>query len=545
MKRTLPILILAAVLCGEAVKAASISTIGFHQDSEPASTSQPQPIEAGFVSIAEGEVSILRQGSPTWQSLTFGQMVEIGDALRTGDSARAEILLTPGSCLHLSANSEAIFADAGLDFLAIESKVGSFNLNWFGTQNTETVVALTAKDRQLAVFPGSSCQLNVTPDKPAEFKLWEGNAVVFNIPKGNVKAGQCLRFDSQSVVIQPMLLTETVPAENHKQPQMEDQKPSRQVWPNPGSNPHFLWFGLRSYFEPHDFVKYLQAQPLSRGGRVSYVQGQVQVRRKTETQWIPLHVGDALNDEDAVSTGSYSRLEVLVGQGSVVQLGDRSSCVFLNTAFRRIMLQLIQGQVIIDLPGYDSTRVEPAVIVAQTRVQLQRKGSYRFRIASPDQAEVQFQPGKLTIQGTSGVMKGPQKISLVNGRVREKSKEPSPNTEFERWSQYRAAILFACMDKLTYDRNWAKLQKETPIGNWIYDPAEPGRLGTTLTGMEGYVNQPPIGRWVLKGNQVSFISYFSGLSRFVSVQNARVAWASSPKIIFKNRWMKQHLNPKK
>ncbi len=75
--------------------------------------------KAGAVNIAEGDIACKR-GQGDWDMLIAGDDLRSGDAVKTGQAGRAEILLNPGSYLRISENTEFVFTDTSLDNLKID-----------------------------------------------------------------------------------------------------------------------------------------------------------------------------------------------------------------------------------------------------------------------------------------------------------------------------------------------------------------------------------------------------------------------------------------
>jgi hypothetical protein len=61
--------------------------------------------KAGGVNVADGDVTC-KSGNGDWKIALVGDQLNTGDSVRTGADSRAEILLTPGSYLRLTGNTE-------------------------------------------------------------------------------------------------------------------------------------------------------------------------------------------------------------------------------------------------------------------------------------------------------------------------------------------------------------------------------------------------------------------------------------------------------
>jgi len=79
---------------------------------------------AGEINYVEGDVKA-KIGGAEWDIVTVGDSLKTGDSLRTGQEAHAEVLLSPGSYLRLSGNTEFQFRDTSLDNLKLQVLKGS------------------------------------------------------------------------------------------------------------------------------------------------------------------------------------------------------------------------------------------------------------------------------------------------------------------------------------------------------------------------------------------------------------------------------------
>lgn len=79
---------------------------------------------AGEINLATGDVTFKR-GRGEWQNVVAGDWMEPGDRINTGVDSDAEILLTPGSYLRLSPNTEVALDHCSLDQLRFSLLSGS------------------------------------------------------------------------------------------------------------------------------------------------------------------------------------------------------------------------------------------------------------------------------------------------------------------------------------------------------------------------------------------------------------------------------------
>jgi hypothetical protein len=117
--------------------------------------------KAGAVNIAEGDIAYKRdQGD--WDMLIAGDDLRSGDAVKTGNGGRAEILLNPGSYLRISENTEVVFLDTSLDNLKIELLRGA------------AIVEVAVAEREQGAIASI-----ITPQ--AEFRIAKGGLYRFDV----------------------------------------------------------------------------------------------------------------------------------------------------------------------------------------------------------------------------------------------------------------------------------------------------------------------------------------------------------------------------
>jgi ferric-dicitrate binding protein FerR (iron transport regulator) len=138
----------------------------------PAGEEQKYLVSAkpGIVNVIEGELSsrhsktgwasLLQPDSGNWQKLAAGDELELNDILRTGQGARAEILLTPGVYLRMSADTEVIFQFDGNSKQAVTLRRGSIIVE--ASTNLWMTVATPKSDVNL--IRGGLYRIDVTPD---------------------------------------------------------------------------------------------------------------------------------------------------------------------------------------------------------------------------------------------------------------------------------------------------------------------------------------------------------------------------------------------
>src|SRR5947209_7465767 len=156
----------------------------------------------GVLNIVEGDVSYKREQAD-WVRLTAGDELRDGDAVKTGATGRAEILLTPGCYLRLAENSAFVLANPHVYQFRIELTSGSAIIEASALDGPMTVA--TPKS-EFAIIKEGLYRFDLAADGRADVivrkgRLAVGNTVVKENKKATVENGQPLiaSFDKDRV----------------------------------------------------------------------------------------------------------------------------------------------------------------------------------------------------------------------------------------------------------------------------------------------------------------------------------------------------------
>jgi hypothetical protein len=91
----------------------------------------PCPSTLTILSIAEGDVSVMKEGTDDWVGATSGTELDIGDAVRTGSDSGAEVTFFDGSTMEMEAGTEIeilsldLACDTGVTTITLEQTIGT------------------------------------------------------------------------------------------------------------------------------------------------------------------------------------------------------------------------------------------------------------------------------------------------------------------------------------------------------------------------------------------------------------------------------------
>ncbi len=89
------------------------------------------PSTLTILSITEGDVSVMKEGTDDWTEVEVGMELEVGDAIKTGDDSGAEITFFDGSTMELEAGTEIeiisldLACDTGVTTMTLEQTIGT------------------------------------------------------------------------------------------------------------------------------------------------------------------------------------------------------------------------------------------------------------------------------------------------------------------------------------------------------------------------------------------------------------------------------------
>lgn len=147
--------------------------------------------KVGILNIVEGDVSYKREQAD-WVRLTAGDELREGDAVKTGATGRAEILLTPGCYLRLAENSAFVLSNPHVYQFRVDLTGGSAIIEASAIDGPMTVA--TPKN-EFSIIKEGLYRFNIAADGRAEVivhkgRIAIGNTVVKENKKATVENGQ-------------------------------------------------------------------------------------------------------------------------------------------------------------------------------------------------------------------------------------------------------------------------------------------------------------------------------------------------------------------
>jgi hypothetical protein len=191
----------------------------------------------------------------------------------------------------------------------------------------------------------------------------------------------------------------------------------------------------------------------AQAGGVNYVSGSVSVRLKGETAWGELTTEQNLDSGDAVRTGAYGRVEVLLNPGSYLRVAENSEFELADSSLDNLRIKLLKGSAVIEATGYGDNgdgSFLMAVATPHTQVSIIRSGIYRFNVTASGATEVAVHKGRALVGAGQGtLLKGGKTARIVGANVEVAKLDKKDRDDLDVWSKERAGELAAANRKLS------------------------------------------------------------------------------------------------
>lgn len=154
--------------------------------------------KAGGVNFVEGDVTAAQKNNRSGLLLK-GDNLEVGQAVATGKTGRAEILLNPGSYVRLAENSSFEFSDTSLDNLQVKLNRGSAIFEVIA--DDELKITVNAPKASFYIIKSGIYRVDVSADGSGKLEVWKGRAQIGESEKATLKGGRAANIDgSQGAV---------------------------------------------------------------------------------------------------------------------------------------------------------------------------------------------------------------------------------------------------------------------------------------------------------------------------------------------------------
>ncbi len=219
----------------------------------------------------------------------------------------------------------------------------------------------------------------------------------------------------------------------------------------------------------------------ARVSRISFIKGDVQIRRDGNQDWERAVLNLPIVEGDEITTDAFSRLEIQLNAFQHIRLAENSYLKFTGLRDGAVALSLSEGTMTVRLTSFDKDNSFFEVDAPKTTLAVQRAGMYRIDAGKAGGSEVRF---SVTNDGEARVYAENSGFTLKNGRAAtvriDGSLSGEWNTddvaryadEFDTWSLDRDAVIAKLLKDAYYDKYYDQdiygAEDLRDYGEWVY-----------------------------------------------------------------------------
>ena len=181
--------------------------------------------------------------------------------------------------------------------------------------------------------------------------------------------------------------------------------------------------------------------------QVVSVQGDVQVRKASETQWLPVMQNDAYCPGDMIRVMEQSRAAILLATGGIIRLDEKTTVTFNGIEKERTsLIEFIQGI------GHFFSRWPRSLTIFTPFVNGTVEGTEFLVKVDNDKTFISIFEGKVEAANKAG------SLTLTSGQSATAKKDQAPALQIVvrprdavQWALYYPPVLYSCPDKLKSD----------------------------------------------------------------------------------------------
>lgn len=246
----------------------------------------------------------------------------------------------------------------------------------------------------------------------------------------------------------------------------------------------------------------------ARVARISYVSGDVNLRRAGSVQWERAALNCPLVEGDRLSTGAGARVEIQIDARNFVRLGADTTLDIVTLRPEGVALSLPDGTATLRLAHFDHDREYFEIDAPKTTVATEQTGLYRFDVAENGHVRVTVRAG-----GRARIYSDTSGFTLRAGRTAELSYDDSGEGDWnftaanepdswdawvsERERDLTARLHYDNRDRY-YDQDVWGAEELDAYGDWVYTNDYGFVWRPSITIINHYDNWAPYryGQWV-------------------------------------------------
>lgn len=219
----------------------------------------------------------------------------------------------------------------------------------------------------------------------------------------------------------------------------------------------------------------------ARVSRVSFIRGDVQIKREGNQDWEKVVLNLPIVEGDEITTDAGGRLEIQLNAYTHIRLAEGSYLKFVGLKDGAVALSLSEGTMNVRLTRFDKETAFFEIDAPKTTVAIQKSGMYRIDAGKAGMADVRV---AVTDDGEARVYAENSGFTLKNGRSATiKIDGPLAGEwdtddvsrsldEFDTWSLDRDAAIAKLMKDAHYDRYYDQdiygAEDLRDYGEWVY-----------------------------------------------------------------------------
>lgn len=219
----------------------------------------------------------------------------------------------------------------------------------------------------------------------------------------------------------------------------------------------------------------------ARVARISFMTGDVQVKRGGSNDWEKAANNLPMVEGDQIATAPGARVELQLDSYNYVRLAENSILTFSTLRDNQIALSLPEGTMSARVLSFDNKRNSFEIDAPQTTIAIQRSGMYRIDTGSKDSEEIRI---TVTQDGQARIYSENSGFTLKEGRMAriylngDYSGEPDINAavrnadEWDSWVMERDSIIARRLKDSHYDKYYDRdifgAEDLNEYGDWVY-----------------------------------------------------------------------------
>ena len=248
----------------------------------------------------------------------------------------------------------------------------------------------------------------------------------------------------------------------------------------------------------------------ARVARISFISGDVQIRRADQTVWERAAKNLPIVEGDEIATDANARLEIQFNSESYLRLSENAYLKMTTLRDEGIAVSLPNGSLSLRILAFDKDRAYFEIDAPQTTISVERAGMYRVDAGNSRDTQVRV---SVTDSGQARVFSENSGFTLRNGRSAtlqidgdyagewQTADAARYADEFDEWALERDAVIAKQLQRADYDRYYDRdiygAEDLNEYGEWVFTRKYGYVWKPFRTSVSSYANWSPYryGQW--------------------------------------------------